>query len=176
MKFLNSGNIVRIPLDEVLVEGRLRDVREAFVENLILMAEDTGITTPIHVRKVQGRYVLIDGAHRLEAARRMGLSDIAALVVECRADEARAMEAASSSTMRMRFGFSAISATVARKSAPSRSLNTPALASSSRARPPLVGSFGIATRAPFGRSASDLCLRLNTPMTVSTVLPTGTKS
>lgn len=93
MKFLNSGNIVRIPLDEVLVEGRLRDVREAFVENLILMAEDTGITTPIHVRKVQGRYVLIDGAHRLEAARRMGLSDIAALVVECRADEARAMEA-----------------------------------------------------------------------------------
>ncbi|MDQ7775192.1 MAG: ParB N-terminal domain-containing protein [Paracoccus aminovorans] len=93
MKFLNSGNIVRIPLDEIHVEGRLREVRDAFVENLIVMAEDTGITTPVHVRKVQGRYVLIDGAHRLEASRRMGLSDIAALVVECRADEARAMEA-----------------------------------------------------------------------------------
>ena len=35
----------------------------------------------------------IDGAHRLEAASRMGLPDIAVLVVECRADEARAMEA-----------------------------------------------------------------------------------
>lgn len=93
MKFLNNGNVIRIPLDEIAVEGRLREVRDSFVENLILMAEDTGITTPIHVRKVQGRYVLIDGAHRHEAARRMGLTDIAALVVECRADEARAMEA-----------------------------------------------------------------------------------
>lgn len=93
MKFLNSGNIIRIPLDEVHVEGRLREVRDAFVENLILMAEDTGITTPIHVRKDRGRFTLIDGAHRLEASRRMGLTDIAALVVECRSDEARAMEA-----------------------------------------------------------------------------------
>ena len=93
MKYLNGGNIVRIALDEIKVEGRLRDVREAFVENLILMAEDTGITTPIHVRKVSGQYVLIDGGHRLAAARRMGLPDLAALVVECRADEARAMEA-----------------------------------------------------------------------------------
>lgn len=93
MKFLNSGNVVRLPLDAISVEGRLREVRDAFVENLIVMAEDTGITTPIHVRKVKDQYVLIDGAHRLEAARRMGLDDIAALVVECRADEARAMEA-----------------------------------------------------------------------------------
>ena len=93
MKFLNGGNVVRLPLGDIAVEGRLREVRDNFVENLILMAEDTGITTPVHVRKVAGRYVLIDGAHRLEAARRMGLEDIAALVVECRADEARAMEA-----------------------------------------------------------------------------------
>lgn len=93
MKFLNSGNIVRLGLDEIEVTGRLREVRDSFVETLILMAEDTGITTPIHVRKVGGKYVLVDGAHRLEAAKQMGLDDIAALVVECRADEARAMEA-----------------------------------------------------------------------------------
>lgn len=93
MKFLNSGNVIRLPLEAITIEGRLRDVRDAFVENLMVMAEDTGITTPIHVRKVKDAYVLIDGAHRLEAARRMGLADIAALVVECRADEARAMEA-----------------------------------------------------------------------------------
>jgi len=93
VKFLFGGNINRIPLDQIEVGERLRAVREAQVENLILMAEDTGITTPIHVRKVDKRWVLIDGAHRLEAARRMGLPDIAALAVECRADEARAMEA-----------------------------------------------------------------------------------
>ena len=93
MKFLNGGNVVRLPLDQIEVEGRLREVRESFVENLMLMAEDTGITTPIHVRKVGGRHVLIDGAHRLETAKRRGDPDIACLLVECRADEARAMEA-----------------------------------------------------------------------------------
>ena len=68
-------------------------MREDAVENLIMMAEDTGITTPILVRKVGKRHELIDGAHRMEAAYRLGLSDIAALVWDCRADEARGMEA-----------------------------------------------------------------------------------
>lgn len=93
MKFLNSGNVVRLALDEIEVGNRLRAVREAQVSNLISMAEDTGITTPIHVRRVGGKHYLIDGAHRLEASRRMGLADIACLVVECRMDEAQAMEA-----------------------------------------------------------------------------------
>lgn len=93
MKTLNGGNVIRIPLDDIVVGHRLRRVSDAQVENLLLMAEDTGITTPIHVRKVDGRYELIDGAHRLEAARRLGLTEIAALVRECRQDEARAMEA-----------------------------------------------------------------------------------
>lgn len=93
MKFLNSGNVVRLPLDQIEVGERLRAVREAQVTNLIAMAEDTGITTPIHVRKVGGKHYLIDGAHRLEASRRMGLPEIACLLVECRLDEARAMEA-----------------------------------------------------------------------------------
>lgn len=93
MKFLNGGNVQRLQLDEVIVGQRLRQVSEAQVENLTLMSEDTGITTPIHCRKVGREYRLIDGAHRLEVTRRRGLPDIAALVVECRDDEARTMEA-----------------------------------------------------------------------------------
>lgn len=93
MKYLNGGNVIRLPLDQITVGDRLRTVREVQVENLIAMAEDTGITTPIHVRKTRDGYALIDGAHRLEAARRMGLAEIAAIAVDCRADEARAMEA-----------------------------------------------------------------------------------
>ena len=93
MKYLNSGNVVRLALDQIEVGNRLRSVSAAQVENLLLMAEDTGITTPIHCRKVAGKYALIDGAHRLAAAKRLGLPDIAALIVECRQDEARAMEA-----------------------------------------------------------------------------------
>lgn len=93
MKFLDGGNVIRLRLDQIKVENRLRAVREAQVLNLISMAEDTGITTPVHVRKTRDGYVLIDGAHRMEAARRLGLAEIAAIAVECRADEARAMEA-----------------------------------------------------------------------------------
>jgi len=93
MKILNSGNVVRLPLDEIVVGNRLRRVSQVQVDNLLTMAEDTGITTPIHVRKVGGRYELIDGAHRLAAARQLGMADIACLLVECRQDEARAMEA-----------------------------------------------------------------------------------
>ena len=93
MKTLNSGNVVRIPLDQIVVGKRLRIVAHAQVQNLILMAQDTGITTPIHVRKTKDGYELIDGAHRLAAAHDLGHADIACLVVECRQDEARAMEA-----------------------------------------------------------------------------------
>lgn len=93
MKVLDGGNVIKLRLDQVVVESRLRGVREQQVQNLIMMAEDTGITTPIHVRKTRDGYTLIDGAHRLEAAKRMGLEMIAAIAIECRAEEARAMEA-----------------------------------------------------------------------------------
>lgn len=90
---LFGGNIVRIAVGDIAVGQRLRQVSEAAVATLIVMAEDTGITSPIHLRKVKGTFELIDGAHRLTAAKRLGQSDVAALVVECRQDEARAMEA-----------------------------------------------------------------------------------
>ena len=93
MKFLNSGNVIRLALDQIEVGDRMRRVSDAGVENLMLMAEDTGITTPIHCRKVGSTDVLIDGAHRLALAKKLDLPDIAVLVMECRADEARAMEA-----------------------------------------------------------------------------------
>ena len=93
MKFLNSGNVIRLALDQIEVGDRLRRVSESAVVTLEFMAEDTGITTPIHCRKVGSTYVLIDGAHRLALAQKLGLPDIAVLVVKCRADEARSMEA-----------------------------------------------------------------------------------
>jgi ParB family chromosome partitioning protein len=93
VKILNAGQVIRLPLDQITVGKRLRRVSPVQVQTLILMAEDTGITTPIHVRKTRDGHELIDGAHRLAAAMEMGLSDIACLVVECRQDEARQMEA-----------------------------------------------------------------------------------
>ncbi len=58
----------------------------------------------------------------------------------------------------MFFGFSAMSFGVAVMPAPSFSVITPALASSSRARPPLVASLGMTTVAPLASSSSDLTL------------------
>ncbi|MNJ71543.1 hypothetical protein D3C77_680960 [compost metagenome] len=70
----------------------------------------------------------------------------------------RGMVAASSSRTLMCLGLSAMSFGVAVMPAPSFSVITPALASSSSARPPLVASLGITTLAPSGSSSSDLSL------------------
>lgn len=93
MKVLDGGQVIKLPVGDVIVEDRLRFVHEAHIRNLMVMAEDTGLTTPINVRKTRDGYVLIDGAHRLEVAKRLGMADIAAIAFDCRADEARAMEA-----------------------------------------------------------------------------------
>ncbi|MCY1441040.1 hypothetical protein D9M71_573410 [compost metagenome] len=70
----------------------------------------------------------------------------------------RGRVAASSSRTLMFFGFSTMSFGVAVMLLSSLSLITPALASSSRARPPLVASLGMTTVAPAGRSSSFLIL------------------
>ena len=93
MRRMHTGNVVRLPVDQIEVGTRLRKVDDSEVKKLMLMAEDAGIIVPIQVRKVRTRFVLIDGAHRLEAAKRMGIVEITALVWECRADEAKNLEA-----------------------------------------------------------------------------------
>ena len=95
MRIMHNGNVERLPVDQIEVGTRLRKVDDSEVKKLMLMAEDAGIIVPIQVRKVRTRFVLIDGAHRLEAAKRMGIVEITALVWECRADEAKNLEATS---------------------------------------------------------------------------------
>ncbi|MNC73567.1 hypothetical protein D3C75_1247870 [compost metagenome] len=68
--------------------------------------------------------------------------------------------AASSSMKRSFLGFSITSIGVAFRPASGRSLIRPLACSSSSARPPLVGSFGSAMRAPSFNSASDLIFLL----------------
>lgn len=56
--------------------------------------------------------------------------------------------------MRRRFGFSVMSATVARGGRHPGAAEHPVLCQQQRARPPLVGSFGVAMRPPCGTSAA----------------------
>lgn len=101
MKFLNSGNVVRVALDQIDVGSRLRAVSETKVAGFVVMAKDVGILSPILLRKVDDRYVLIDGAHRIEVARQRNEPSIAALLIECRTDEARSLEAGANLTSGM---------------------------------------------------------------------------
>jgi ParB family chromosome partitioning protein len=88
------------------IAGRMRPITEAGIDVQMRSYEKEGEFQPalIRVWPTAGREWkgatharrprLIDGAHRLEAAKRLGHKTIMALLVECSEDEARAMEIA----------------------------------------------------------------------------------
>ena len=71
-----------VPVAEIDARNRLRPVSEAGVEALKASILETGVMKDaIHVRKKKGgALVLIAGAHRLEAARQLGWTEIEAKV------------------------------------------------------------------------------------------------
>lgn len=81
--------LATIPVDRVEVGRRLRDVSEKQVDALIASIGDVGLLNPITVypRKVIDAgisvdgYGLVAGAHRLEAVRRLGHTEVAAQIV-----------------------------------------------------------------------------------------------
>ena len=84
-------------ISEIEVESRLRPVDELGVAAILATVADCGsITDPIDVRRVRKgkvvRYRLIDGAHRLEAMKRLGRESISASVWEGTTLDARLME------------------------------------------------------------------------------------
>lgn len=85
-----------VPLADIAVEGRLRPVSDAAVTALMQSIGDLGqLLHPIQVRKVRhkgGQLRLIAGAHRLEAAQRLGWDEIPAQIWDCTDDAARLME------------------------------------------------------------------------------------
>lgn len=82
-----------LPIAEIDVSGRLRPVGEDQVAALIELIEEYGFTTPVLVRKTRAGFVLIDGAHRIEAMRRLGFEAIPVTACSCTDDEAALMEA-----------------------------------------------------------------------------------
>lgn len=82
-----------LPIAEIDVSGRLRPVGEDQVAALVDLIEEYGFTTPVVVRKTRAGFVLIDGAHRIEAMRRLGHETIPVVACSCTDDEAALMEA-----------------------------------------------------------------------------------
>lgn len=76
---------VPIALDEIYVPAKRRRTRnDARVDALALDILENGLKNPIHVRRDENRYVLLEGLHRLEAMRALGEDTVAALVVSAR--------------------------------------------------------------------------------------------
>jgi ParB family chromosome partitioning protein len=85
----------RVAVAEIDVSDRLRPVSEAGVDSIMASIQETGVMKDaVHLRqKKGGKLVLIAGGHRLEAAKRLGWSEIEAKVwADVTDDWARLME------------------------------------------------------------------------------------
>lgn len=89
----DKARIEPIDVSAITVGERTRFVSEQALAVLSASYEDQGgFTTPIHVRKDKAGYELIDGAHRLEVAKRLGLETILARIWTCSKQQARFLE------------------------------------------------------------------------------------
>jgi ParB-like chromosome segregation protein Spo0J len=73
------------PIDQIYVP--VKRVKTLDAERVTALAEailEDGQTTPIQVREGKGRYVLIEGLHRLEAMKALGEAQIEGYVVQAR--------------------------------------------------------------------------------------------
>lgn len=74
-----------LPIDAIYVPTARK--KTLHPETVRVLAEDileNGMTTPIQVREDGARYVLVEGLHRLEAARWLGETTISAYLVQAR--------------------------------------------------------------------------------------------
>lgn len=93
MKLLNNGLTQRVRIDDIEVKSsRLRRVSEEKVTAMMSVIEHFGFIGAIELRRDRSQLVLVDGAHRLEAARRMGMEDIPAVLFEGTRLDERARE------------------------------------------------------------------------------------
>ena len=71
----------QVPITEIVVRNRLRPVSDAAVESLIASIGELGVMKDaVHLRKRKEGLVLMAGAHRLEAATRLGWATIPAKI------------------------------------------------------------------------------------------------
>ena len=76
---------VVIEIEKIYVPTKARkELKPARVDELAEDILEKGQKSPIQVRVGQGRYVLIEGLHRLEAIKSLGEATIDAVIVQAR--------------------------------------------------------------------------------------------
>ncbi|WP_226779554.1 ParB/RepB/Spo0J family partition protein [Oceaniglobus trochenteri] len=86
------NTVTELPVDEIALEGRLRDVSESGVASLMDAIRARGFVGRIQVRRKPDGDVVMDGAHRLTAMRQLGETTIPVEVFKCNDAEARLFE------------------------------------------------------------------------------------
>ena len=84
--------ITELPVDDIIVEDRLRVTSPDGVANLVEAIRESGFTGSIQVRRKKDGDYLIDGAHRLAAMKEIGAKTIPVEVIRCSDLDARLME------------------------------------------------------------------------------------
>ena len=75
----------KVPVDDVYIPvKRKKTLDPNKVDAIALSMIDEGQKTPIQVRQGNGRLVLVEGLHRLEACRALGEDTIKAIFVQAR--------------------------------------------------------------------------------------------
>jgi len=89
-----ASEIVSIPIDTICADDRLREIDTDCVDLLSVSMDEYGLLSPLWVREAgaDGLHDLIAGAHRLEAAKRLGWVEIIAIVFSVEGLDARMME------------------------------------------------------------------------------------
>lgn len=89
----NWQKIDTLPVSAIQVEERLRTASPTAVDSIVSSIQEVGcILQPLLVRKVKGGYRLMDGLHRLCAAKEIGLEDVPVSVSDCTLDQAIRIE------------------------------------------------------------------------------------
>ncbi len=86
------STIAELPVDQIIVENRLRDVNPATLDGLKQSIEQSGLLQNITVRRKRDGDYLLDGMHRLTVMRDLGRSKIPVKLVRCNDAEARLIE------------------------------------------------------------------------------------
>lgn len=89
----NWQKIQSLPVADIQVEERLRVASPTAVASIVSSIQEVGsILKPLLVRRVKTGYRLIDGLHRLFAAKELGLEEVPVKVTECTNDQAIRIE------------------------------------------------------------------------------------
>lgn len=78
-------NPIPLQVADIYVPGpRKKTLEPAKVDTLANDILENGQTTPIRVREGKGRYVLVEGLHRLEALKALGEDRVVAYITQAR--------------------------------------------------------------------------------------------